>query len=172
MLVCCLASGLRCVWGCWRPMWWLLCPPSFFSLFFGHSHLLNSFRCQAEDGSLCVPSLITFVPVLRTVEPPSVWGYERKRGVPGRTTMLLLRRRDDTLAGKTQGKTSSARPVCPCSSSSCWEAAAPLLVSASRVSAPPAFLAVRLAPDWLRGWWWWWGSRLMVGGAGLHRQTV
>lgn len=67
--------------------------------------LLIRIRYIKIQQLLTINNHIVFSLVLTVVQPPSVWGYERERGVPGRTIMLLLRRWDETLAGKTQGKT-------------------------------------------------------------------
>lgn len=90
--------------------------------------------------------------------------------------MLLLRRRDDTLAGKTQGKTSSARPVCP-PRPLAGKLLAPLLARLRLVrrllllSSPCVSLQIGSGGGGGGG-----GGvcvcRLMVGGAGPHRQTV
>lgn len=65
----------------------------------------SEFEYFKKQCLLTINNHIVFSLVLIVVEPPSVWGYERERGVPGRTIMLLLRHWDETLAGKTQGKT-------------------------------------------------------------------
>lgn len=66
------------------------------------SVLTKEAKTNHRSQSIFILSFVGFLLVL--VQPPSGRGYERESRVPGRTTMLLLRSWDDTLAGNTQGK--------------------------------------------------------------------